>query len=162
MSSRTISWRHVLPGAALLLFVHAAPAQARIHGLTGNARFQIGDGLPLPIGFTAVPNGKVAAKQVVPADEKPHRLTFDVAIDRSSWVALRHYPQLHTNPVNVVVAGKPIRSRQSAQWCAGVIEQLWRARGAGIRAEERDEARKTFEQAIDIYKKIAAEAQAGG
>jgi hypothetical protein len=34
-------------------------AQARIHGLTGNARFQIGDGLPLPIGFTAAPTGKV-------------------------------------------------------------------------------------------------------
>jgi hypothetical protein len=34
-------------------------AEARIHSFSGNARFQIGDGLPLPIGFTAVPNGKV-------------------------------------------------------------------------------------------------------
>jgi hypothetical protein len=61
-SSRAISWRRVLPGLALFLFVHAAAtAQARIHGVTGNARFQIGDGLPLPVGFSAVPNGKVAA-----------------------------------------------------------------------------------------------------
>jgi hypothetical protein len=45
---------------ALVLVVGAwSAAQARIHGLTGNARFQIGDGLPLPIGFTAAPNGKV-------------------------------------------------------------------------------------------------------
>jgi hypothetical protein len=45
---------------ALVLVVGAwSAAQARIHGLTGNARFQIGDGLPLPIGFTAAPTGKV-------------------------------------------------------------------------------------------------------
>jgi hypothetical protein len=36
-------------------------AQARIHPLNGSARFQIRDGLPMPIGFTAVPDGKVAA-----------------------------------------------------------------------------------------------------
>ncbi len=34
-------------------------AQARIHSLGGNMRFQIGDGLPIPIGFTPVPNGKL-------------------------------------------------------------------------------------------------------
>lgn len=45
---------------ALVVIVGAwSAATARIHGLTGNARFQIGDGLPLPIGFTAAPNGKV-------------------------------------------------------------------------------------------------------
>jgi len=31
------------------------------HSLTGNGRAQIGDGLPIPIGFTPAPNGKVAA-----------------------------------------------------------------------------------------------------
>jgi hypothetical protein len=47
---------------ALVLVVGAwSAAQARTHGLTGNARFQIGDGLPLPIGGTAAPNGKVLA-----------------------------------------------------------------------------------------------------
>jgi len=45
---------------ALVLVVGAwSAAQARTHTLTGNARFQIGDGLPLPIGFTPAPNGKV-------------------------------------------------------------------------------------------------------
>ena len=67
----------------------------------------------------------------MPADDKAHDMTFDVNIDKSSWVALRHFPQMHTNPVNVIVAGKPIRaSRASAKWCIGVIEQLWRVRGA--------------------------------
>ena len=49
----------------LVAFVIVAGAwsasQARIHSLGGNMRFQIGDGLPIPIGFTPVPDGKVAA-----------------------------------------------------------------------------------------------------
>ncbi len=37
----------------------AATAQATMHPLTGNLRFQIGDGLPLPITFQPAPNGAV-------------------------------------------------------------------------------------------------------
>ena len=45
-------------------------AQARIHSLSGNARFQIGNGLPLPIGVTPVPNGKVTpcSRMMSPTD----------------------------------------------------------------------------------------------
>ena len=39
----------------------------------------------------------------VPADGKLHDMKFEVPIERSSWVALRQFPQLHTNPVNVIV-----------------------------------------------------------
>jgi hypothetical protein len=85
-----------------------------------------------------------------------------VPVERSSWVALRHFPQLHTNPVNVLVAGKPIRaSRKSALWCAATIEQLWRVRGPGIAREERGEAEKTFRRAIEAYRAIAAECPEG-
>lgn len=109
-----------------------------------------------------VVNGKVAASQEVSADEQPHELSFKVPITNSSWVALRHFPQMHTNPVNVFVAGKPIRaSRSSARWCVGVIEQLWRVRGSGIAANERDEAEKTFKWAIEEYRKIGVEAPEG-
>jgi hypothetical protein len=119
-------------------------------------------GAQVPTGTTRkvelVVNGKVVATKDVPADDQPHDLSFDVAIDKSSWVALRSYPQLHTNPVNVIVGGKPIRaSRESAKWCVGVIEQLWKARGQGIKADERPEAEKTFQKAIEIYQKIAEE-----
>jgi hypothetical protein len=107
-------------------------------------------------------NGRVAASRDVPADDREHDLAFEVRIDRSSWVALRQYPQLHTNPVNVIVDGKPIRaSRKSARWCIGVIEQLWRVRGQGILASERDEAKKTFDWAIEEYRRIAAESPEG-
>ncbi|MBV8879517.1 MAG: CehA/McbA family metallohydrolase [Planctomycetaceae bacterium] len=102
-------------------------------------------------------NGQVAASKEVPADNQEHELAFEVRIDRSSWVALRHFPQLHTNPVEVLVGGQPIRaSRKSALWCIGVIEQLWKVRGAGIAAAEREEAKKTFDWAIEEYRKIAA------
>jgi len=109
-----------------------------------------------------VVNGQVAASREVAADDKEHDLSFELQLDRSSWVAVRHFTQMHTNPVNVLVAGKPIRaSRRSALWCIGVIEQLWRVRGQGIAAHERDEAKKTFDWAVEQYKKIAAESPEG-
>ena len=128
-------------------------------------------GAQAPTGDTRklelVVNGKVVASKDIPADDKPHDVSFDVTIDKSSWVALRHFPQMHTNAVNVLVAGKPIRaSRESAKWCVGVIEQLWKVRGeAGmgprISDAERPEAEKTFQKAIEMYKKIAAECDEG-
>jgi hypothetical protein len=115
-----------------------------------------------PLGATRkvelIVNGQVAATKDVPADDQPHDITFDVPIARSSWVALRQFPQLHTNPVNVLVGGKPIRaSRDSAKWCVGVIEQLWRVRAKNIAPAERPEAEKTFQKAIAVYKNIADE-----
>jgi hypothetical protein len=109
-----------------------------------------------------VVNGKVVATRDVPADDQIHPLEFDVAIPKSSWVAVRQFPQLHTNPVNVLVGGKPVRaSRRSALWSIACIEQLWRLRGQGIAAAEREEAKKTFDWAIEQYRKIAAECPEG-
>src|SRR5262249_9166998 len=94
-----------------------------------------------------VVNGRVAASKVVPAGDQEHEVSFTIPIERSSWVALRHFPQMHTNPVNVLVGGQPIRaSRKSALWCAGCIEQLWRARNRVIADHERAEAEQTFQQ----------------
>ncbi len=107
-------------------------------------------------------NGRVAASQQVPADDQEHELFFNVPVERSSWIALRHFPQMHTNPMNVLVGGKPVRaSRQSALWAIGCIEQLWRVRERAIAPAERDEARNTFEKAKDFYRQIAAEAAEG-
>ena len=36
-----------------------ALAGVQVHSITGNARYQIGNGLPIPIGFTPAPVGKV-------------------------------------------------------------------------------------------------------
>ena len=108
-------------------------------------------------------NGNAVAVQEVPADGQGHRLQFEIPIDQSSWVALRHFPQLHTNPVDVIVDNKPIRvSSKSARWCQETIKQLWNTRGNRISQHERAEANKTFQWAIDLYKQIQAEAIAQG
>jgi hypothetical protein len=103
-------------------------------------------------------NGQPIAAREVPADDQLHEITFTADIARSSWVAVRQFPQLHSNPVNVLVAGQPIRaSRQSALWAIACIDQLWQARHQRISVAERDEAKRAFEAAKEIYRKIAAE-----
>jgi hypothetical protein len=103
-----------------------------------------------------VVNGRAVASRKVPADGKVHDLQFQIPIENSSWVALRHFPQLHTNPVNVIVAEKPIRaSHESARWCEEVIELLWKNRERVIAQPERDDARRTFEKAKAAYRAIA-------
>jgi hypothetical protein len=105
-----------------------------------------------------VVNGRVEASREVAADGQEHSVEFSVAVDRSSWIAVRQFPQLHTNPVNVIVAGKPIRaSRESALWALGCVEQLWRVRARRIAVTERADAERAYEDAKSIYRQIAAE-----
>lgn len=105
-----------------------------------------------------IQNGKAIAKATVPADDRIHEIGFDVDVASSSWLALRSGPQLHTNPVEILIANQPIRaSKDSAKWCIGVIDQLWSVREKDIRAGERDEARRAFDKAKAIYQRIAAE-----
>jgi hypothetical protein len=133
-------------------------------------------------------NGEVARSITLPANDQVQSFEFELPIKRSSWVAIRQFPQLHTNPVEVIVDGAPIRaSRKSALWCIGTIEQLWRERGdpskmpltsidgqfapksqdmktprnPAIIPAELQEAHKTFQWAIDRYRKLAAECPEG-
>jgi len=110
-----------------------------------------------------VVNGQPVASQEVPADGRIHDLSFDVPVDRSSWFALRHFPQFHTNPVNVLIAGKPIRAnRRSAQWCLDVIDLLWKNRERAIAPAERTEAKAAFDRASEKYRRILAECPGDG
>lgn len=105
-----------------------------------------------------VVNGQAVASKVVPADGQPHAIEFDAKISRSSWVALRQFPQLHTNPVNVLIAGQPIRaSRASARWCSEGINQLWDARYKFIAEAERPAARAAYDRAIKRFEQIGSE-----
>jgi hypothetical protein len=106
-----------------------------------------------------VVNGKALAAKEVLADGEAHDLEFEIELQQSSWIALRQFPQLHTNPVHVFIAGKPVRaSRNSARWCIETIEQLWRTRERSIKEPERPEARQAFDRAVDKFRQIAAEA----
>jgi hypothetical protein len=109
-----------------------------------------------------VVNGRVAASREVAADGRQHPLEVSVRVDRSSWIALRQFPELHTNPVYVIIAGKPIRvSRDSARWALGCIDQLWRARARRIAPAERVDAERAYEEAREFYRRVAAEAPPG-
>jgi hypothetical protein len=100
----------------------------------------------------------VVASREVQADGREHTVEFSVPVERSSWIAIREFPQLHTNPVNVIVGGKPIRAaRASALWAIGCIDQLWRVRVGKIAAAERAEAEKAYAEARAIYRRIADE-----
>jgi hypothetical protein len=106
-----------------------------------------------------VVNGRVADSREVPADGQLHDLQFQVAVNQSSWIALRQFPQLHTNPVDVLVGQRPIRaSRESAKWCAQTVKQLWERRHSWISETERNEAHQTYLRAIGRFESIAQEA----
>jgi hypothetical protein len=61
----------------------AATAHASVHPLSGNARFQIGDGLPIPITFVGPPNGGVpvvtGAVVSQPAGPDPRNILMGVS-----------------------------------------------------------------------------------
>jgi hypothetical protein len=103
-------------------------------------------------------NGQVVASHEVPADGREHTIEFPVRVERSSWIAVRQFPQLHTNPVTVTVGSRPVRaSRESALWALACIDQLWRVRERRIAPAERDDARRAYDEARAIYRRIAAE-----
>lgn len=101
-------------------------------------------------------NGHSVAHQMVVADGQPHPIEIEVPIEQSSWVAIRHFPQLHSNPVNVIVGDAPIRaSKSSARWCVEMTQLLWKNREKRIRPAEREAAKQAFDQAIETFIKIA-------
>jgi hypothetical protein len=107
-----------------------------------------------------VMNGRVVGKTQVPADGVVHELSFEVEVKQSSWLALRQFPQLHTNPVNVFIGNAPIRpSRESALWCAESVELLWKNRSRHIAESERADARSAYDRAIALFKARAEEAR---
>jgi hypothetical protein len=123
-------------------------------------RARIGIRREVPVEI--VVNGRVVATQSLAADGVVRELTFDVPIDRSSWIAARILPSSHTNPVFALVAGKPIRaSRESVQWCLTAVNQCWTQKAPKIRASELDAARAAYDHARAVYTQRLAETSQG-
>ena len=119
-------------------------------------RARIAESQKVPVEL--IVNSQVVGTQEVVANGEIVPVQFDASIDRSSWVALRIFPSSHTNPVFVIVDGKPIRaSRRSAQWCLDAVEVCWNEKVDRIREEERDAARKAYNIASQTYQKILEE-----
>ena len=105
-------------------------------------------------------NGRAVASKSVPADGQVHELAFEIEVDRSSWLAVRQFPELHTNPVNVFIGDQPIRaSRESALWCAESVELLWENRSRHIAEAERPAARAAYDRAVALFQKRARDSQ---
>jgi hypothetical protein len=119
-------------------------------------RARIGDTRDVPVEI--VVNGKVAGRQTIAADGKLHPLKFEVPVKESSWIAARVLPSAHTNPVFAVVGGKPVRSsRASAEWCLNAVNQCWTQKSPRMRPADLPEAKKAYDHARDVYRKLIAE-----
>jgi hypothetical protein len=119
-------------------------------------RSRIGATRKVPV--EVVVNGVAVDKTEIEADGKVHQVSFKVPIKTSSWVTLRILPSSHTNPVFVLVDGKPIRtSKRSAKWCLDGIDRCWEQKRRQIRASELPEAKKAYDEARVAYRKILEE-----
>ncbi len=120
-------------------------------------RCRIGDSRTVPVEL--IVNGQAVARQDIEADGSTESLTFDVEIPRSSWLAVRILPSVHTNPIWVSVDGKPVRaSRASAEWCQQAVEVCWNSKQRNIREGERAIARAAYDEALKFYAAALREA----
>ena len=103
-------------------------------------------------------NGNVVATQEVVADGAMRDVAFDVKIEKSAWVALRILPSSHTNPVWVTVADKPIRVKDSIEWCLAAVEKCFNQKIGRIRLTEQGEMKTAYDEAKAVYQGLLKEA----
>ncbi len=121
-------------------------------------RARIGDTREVPVEL--VVNGEPVARKNVLADGQLRDVAFDVPIEKSSWVAVRILPSAHTNPIFVLVGGKPVRaSRRSAEWCLAAVSQCWTQKAPRISVAELGAARQAYDRAREVYKTLLSESQ---
>ncbi len=121
-------------------------------------RSRIADSRNVPVEL--IVNGESVARQSIAADGQWNDLQWNVPIEESSWVAMRIFPSLHTNPIFVQVDGKPIRANpQSAQWCRKAVDVCWEKKRPMIRESEQELAAQTYDRARAYYDAVVRESQ---
>lgn len=105
-----------------------------------------------------VVNGLPVETRTMTADGSLQALRFDYQVTRSCWLALRIQGAAHTNPIRVIVGGKPIRVKSSAAWCRAAVDQCWRQKMPRIRPAERAAEAELYERARRFYERMLAEA----
>lgn len=119
-------------------------------------RARVGTSRRVPVEL--VVNGQPVERKEIEADGQLRDLSFDVPIDRSSWVALRILRSSHTNPIWVTVDGKPVRaSRRSAEWLREAVDVCYRQKVERVRLEERGEMVRAYDHARKVYDQRIAE-----
>ncbi len=119
-------------------------------------RARLGTTRKVPVEI--IVNGQSVERREILADGSRQRLSFAVPIAKSSWIAVRILPSSHTNPIFVVVGGKPIRaSRRSAEWCLRSVNQCWSQKSPKISSREMPEATQAYEHARQVYRQLIDE-----
>jgi hypothetical protein len=110
------------------------------------------------VAVELVMNGKPVARKEIVADGSVQDVSFDANVERSSWLAVRILGSSHTNPIFVLVDGKPIRaSRASAEWCLAGVNQCWTQKAPKISKAELADAQAAYDHAREVYTKLIAE-----
>ena len=121
-------------------------------------RARIGSTRKVPVEL--IVNGHPAARKEIVADGAVTPVSFETRIAKSSWVALRILPSSHTNPIFVLVDGKPIRaSRRSAEWCLQGVEQCWSQKERFIADAEKADAIAAYDHARAAYRRLIQESE---
>ena len=103
-------------------------------------------------------NGKVAERKEVEADGELRDVSFNVPIERSSWITLRILPSSHTNPVWVTVDKAPVRaSKRSAQWLREAVDVCFRQKVGRVRIGEQGEMVRAYDHARAAYDRLITE-----
>ena len=103
-------------------------------------------------------NGYPIAKKEIIADGDLRDIAFEVPIEFSSWVALRILPSSHTNPVFVLVDGKPIRSsKRSAEWCLAGVKKCRSQKRRFMGEDEITDFNAAYDHAEKAYHRIIGE-----
>ena len=120
-------------------------------------RSRVGTSRKVPVEL--IVNGEVHSTQMIEADGQWNDLNWDLQIEKSSWIALRIFPSLHSNPIFVHVADKEIRAnKRSAQWCREAVEVCWKKKSPLIRPDELPAAQTAYELAKKFYAQAESEA----
>jgi hypothetical protein len=98
-------------------------------------------------------NGQAVASKEVATEGTRQALEFPIKLEKSSWVAVRVFPHAHTNPIFVIVDGKPIREQASIAWCLQGVEQCWKQKQRTYQPSEMPDAQAAYEHARQIYRK---------
>jgi hypothetical protein len=121
-------------------------------------RARIGNSREVPVEL--IVNGYPVARTNIVADGTLRDLSFDLRLERSSWVAMRVLASSHTNPIWVMVGGKPFSpSRRSVEWCLKGVEKCWSQKKRVIKADEMEDAQKAYEHAREAYRALLAKSE---
>ncbi len=121
-------------------------------------RARIGATRKVPV--EVVVNGKPVSRKEIVADGTVQKLKFSIPITKSSWIAVRILPSSHTDPIFILVGGKPIRaSLRSAEWCLRSVNQCWTQKAPLISAREMPAAVKAYDHARAVYRELIKESK---